>query len=110
MSARRSYPQDVARTAAAHIRALRRWRGLTARELGERCEPPIHFSTILKNESGSRLLTVDELYQLAKALGVSVNMLLTGVCDQCAGQRPDGFVCSLCGSGTISGAQEDHPP
>jgi transcriptional regulator with XRE-family HTH domain len=63
-------------TARRRLRTLRQARGLTIEELARRSH--IGASTISRLETGHRRLAVDHLGPIARALGVTVDELLTG--------------------------------
>lgn len=52
------------------IREVRRAKGLTLAEVGERCDPPTTAQTIGRLETGTRTVSVDWLNRIAQALGV----------------------------------------
>lgn len=52
------------------IREVRRAKGLTLAEVGERCVPPTTAQTIGRLETGTRTVSVDWLNRIAQALGV----------------------------------------
>lgn len=52
------------------IREVRRAKGLTLAEVGERCDPPTTAQTIGRLETGTRTVSVDWLNRIALALGV----------------------------------------
>jgi transcriptional regulator with XRE-family HTH domain len=52
------------------IREVRRAKGLTLAEVGERCVPPTTAQTIGRLETGTRTVSVGWLNRIAKALGV----------------------------------------
>ena len=53
------------------IREVRRAKGLTLAEVGERCDPPTTAQTIGRLETGTRTVSVGWLNRIAKALGVT---------------------------------------
>lgn len=53
------------------IREVRRAKGLTLAEVGERCVPPTTAQTIGRLETGTRTVSVDWLNRIAAALGVA---------------------------------------
>jgi len=57
------------------LRAIRKWRGLTQAELGDE-KTTIGQSTVAALESGRRHGTADQWRQLARALGVSLDLLM----------------------------------
>ncbi len=65
---------------AGRVRQLRDQRGLSARELADRCiaagQPSLTRSAIAKIESGLRFITLDELAALAQALQIAPHDLL----------------------------------
>ena len=52
------------------IREVRKAKGLTLAEVGERCDPPTTAQTIGRLETGTRTVSVGWLNRIAKALGV----------------------------------------
>lgn len=67
--------RDVETEARQRVRARRVEQGLSLAELGERCG--MSASMVSRLETGERRLTVDHLALLARALGVSVDELLS---------------------------------
>ena len=59
------------------IRDLRKQKGLTQKELGERCKPPIADSTIRSYELGRLNPGLNTRRKIAKALDVNLGLLLT---------------------------------
>lgn len=59
------------------IRDVRKARGLTLAEVGERCDPPTTAQTIGRLETGMRTVSVKWLNRIAKALGVEPSELVT---------------------------------
>jgi transcriptional regulator with XRE-family HTH domain len=53
------------------IREVRRAKGLTLQEVGDRCTPPTTAQTIGRLETGTRTVSVGWLNRIAKALGVA---------------------------------------
>lgn len=53
------------------IREVRRAKGLTLAEVGDRCAPPTTAQTIGRLETGTRTVSVDWLNRIAAALGVT---------------------------------------
>ncbi len=65
---------------ARRLRELRQRGGLTQQQLADRMSaagPRMHRSAIAKIESGDRVVSVGEAFQLAAALGVPVAALVT---------------------------------
>lgn len=101
---------DATRSVATHLRALRRERGWSAREVSERLTAagwPITRASINQIEANARdgklvrRVTVDDLMALAEVLGVDpASMLTAPACDACNGVPPGGFTCNQCGSGS----------
>ncbi len=60
------------------IRDVRREKGLTLAEVGERCTPPTTAQTIGRLETGMRNLSLDWMNRIAKALEVEPELLLRG--------------------------------
>ena len=58
------------------IRAVRRAKGLTLEEVGQRCDPPTTAQTIGRLETGTRQLTVPWIEKLAVALQVEPRELI----------------------------------
>ncbi len=58
------------------IREVRRAKGLTLAEVGERCDPPTTAQTIGRLETGTRTVSVDWLNRIALALGVEAGDLV----------------------------------
>ena len=54
------------------IRAVRRAKGLTLEEVGQRCDPPTTAQTIGRLETGTRTLSLGWMNRIAKALGVDI--------------------------------------
>jgi transcriptional regulator with XRE-family HTH domain len=86
-----THPAQFANEVVARLRGLRRQRGLSAREIAERCAeagvPSLSRSTIAKIESGVRnFVTVEEIGALAAALGVRPADLLSPVSPARAGR------------------------
>ena len=52
------------------IRTVRRAKGLTLDEVGQRCDPPTTAQTIGRLETGTRTLSLGWMNRIAKALGV----------------------------------------
>lgn len=52
------------------IREVRKAKGLTLEEVGQRCEPPTTAQTIGRLETGTRTVSVGWLNRIAQALGV----------------------------------------
>lgn len=69
------YPWETALITS--IREVRRAKGLTLAEVGERCEPPTTAQTIGRLETGTRTVSVGWLNRIAKALGVEAADLVT---------------------------------
>jgi transcriptional regulator with XRE-family HTH domain len=65
---------SLSETVGANIRRYRKERGLTQEQLGERSE--LDWTTIGAAERGVRYLSVQSLYRVAQALGVSMNDLI----------------------------------
>lgn len=59
-----------------HFQQARHWRGLTQKQLAERCG--LHPSILSRIESGTRDATLREAVQLAEALHVPLEWFLTG--------------------------------
>lgn len=57
------------------IREVRRAKGLTLAEVGDRCDPPTTAQTIGRLETGTRTVSVDWLNRIATALGVDAGIL-----------------------------------
>jgi len=58
------------------IREVRRAKGLTLADVGERCDPPTTAQTIGRLETGTRTVSVGWLNRIAKALGVEASDLV----------------------------------
>ena len=58
------------------IREVRRAKGLTLAEVGDRCDPPTTAQTIGRLETGTRTVSVDWLNRIATALGVDAGDLV----------------------------------
>jgi transcriptional regulator with XRE-family HTH domain len=58
------------------IREVRRAKGLTLADVGERCSPPTTAQTIGRLETGTRTVSVGWLNRIAAALGVSAGDLV----------------------------------
>ncbi len=58
------------------IRAVRRAKGLTLEEVGQRCDPPTTAQTIGRLETGTRTLSLGWMNRIAKALGVEASELV----------------------------------
>jgi transcriptional regulator with XRE-family HTH domain len=58
------------------IRQVRKAKGLTLAEVGERCSPPTTAQTIGRLETGTRTVSVGWLNRIAKALGVEAGDLV----------------------------------
>jgi transcriptional regulator with XRE-family HTH domain len=58
------------------IREVRRAKGLTLADVGERCAPPTTAQTIGRLETGTRTVSVGWLNRIAAALGVSAGDLV----------------------------------
>lgn len=59
------------------IREVRRAKGLTLQEVGERCSPPTTAQTIGRLETGTRTVSVGWLNRIARALGVDAADLVS---------------------------------
>ena len=59
------------------IREVRRAKGLTLEEVGQRCVPPTTAQTIGRLETGTRTVSVGWLNRIAAALGVTAADLVT---------------------------------
>lgn len=59
------------------IREVRKAKGLTLAEVGERCSPPTTAQTIGRLETGTRTVSVGWLNRIAKALDVDASDLVT---------------------------------
>lgn len=59
-----------------NIRRIRKEKGLTQKQLGERCNPPLADSSIRRYEAGSLVPKYDMVLRIANALDVSVFALL----------------------------------
>ncbi len=75
-------PSELTSDVARRVRQVRLQRGLSARELAERCaaagQPSLSRSTIAKIEAGARrFITLDEIAALAHALQILVPDLIT---------------------------------
>ncbi len=60
------------------IRDVRREKGLTLAEVGQRCSPPTTAQTIGRLETGMRNLSLDWMNRIAAALEVAPELLLRG--------------------------------
>lgn len=60
------------------IRDVRREKGLTLAQVGERCDPPTTAQTIGRLETGMRNLSLDWMNRIAAALEVEPELLLRG--------------------------------
>ena len=60
------------------IRDVRREKGLTLAEVGQRCSPPTTAQTIGRLETGMRNLSLDWMNRIAAALEVEPQLLLRG--------------------------------
>ena len=58
------------------IRAVRRAKGLTLEEVGQRCDPPTTAQTIGRLETGTRTLSLGWMNRIAAALGVDAAALV----------------------------------
>lgn len=58
------------------IRAVRRAKGLTLEEVGQRCTPPTTAQTIGRLETGTRTLSLGWMNRIAAALGVDASELV----------------------------------
>ena len=58
------------------IRAVRRAKGLTLEEVGQRCDPTTTAQTIGRLETGTRTLSLGWMNRIAKALGVETAELV----------------------------------
>ena len=58
------------------IREVRKAKGLTLEEVGQRCRPPTTAQTIGRLETGTRTVSVDWLNRIADALGVDAGDLV----------------------------------
>lgn len=58
------------------IRAVRRAKGLTLEEVGQRCDPPTTAQTIGRLETGTRTLSLGWMNRIAAALGVDAAELV----------------------------------
>ncbi len=58
------------------IRAVRRAKGLTLEEVGQRCDPPTTAQTIGRLETGTRTLSLGWMNRIARALGVEASELV----------------------------------
>ena len=58
------------------IREVRKAKGLTLDEVGQRCDPPTTAQTIGRLETGTRTVSVGWLNRIAKALGVDAQDLV----------------------------------
>ena len=58
------------------IRTVRRAKGLTLEEVGQRCDPPTTAQTIGRLETGTRTLSLGWMNRIAKALGVEAAELV----------------------------------
>ena len=74
MEANETHEESVDVRARRRLRELRRERGLTLQQVGERAS--IDVSTLSRLESGKRRLALDHIPGLAAALGVSTDELL----------------------------------
>lgn len=68
--------RTLARQVGARLRAVRRERGLTLRELGARLSPPVTYATLVYVEAGQTKCDLDRLAAIAAALGTDVQTLL----------------------------------
>lgn len=100
----------AAATVGENVSRLRTIAGLSQRELDRRTQEIGHrvpYSTLALIETGmnktqtARMVTVDQLVVLAKALEVPVMRLLREPqCRQCWDAPPAGFACSACQAST----------
>jgi transcriptional regulator with XRE-family HTH domain len=74
MEANEAHEESVDVRARRRLRELRKERGLTLQQVGERAS--IDVSTLSRLESGKRRLALDHIPGLAAALGVSTDELL----------------------------------
>ena len=98
--------RSVSERVADRVRAIRRAKGLTAQALADRA-PGLTAQAVSNIETGRRdkdgrrrrAVTVDELMELADALGVTAWQLLAAdpECGTCHGSPPQGFCCLACG-------------
>lgn len=87
----------------ANVRRLRLAQGATVQKLTDRIKANgggLERVAIAKIEMGKRRVTVDDLAELAKALGVTPTDLMAAApdCRTCKGDPPTGFQCRVCGT------------
>ena len=71
-----SFPQ-YRRTLGENIRAQRRQRGLSQEKLAEKAElHPVYVGSV---ERGEENVSIDSLMRIARALKVSLHVLVTGI-------------------------------
>ncbi|MFC6364627.1 helix-turn-helix domain-containing protein [Nonomuraea thailandensis] len=86
-----------------NVRRLRLAQGLSAQQLADRIAErggKLDRPAISKIELAKRRVNVDDLAELAEALGVAPADLIAAApdCRQCHGAPPAGFQCRVCGA------------
>jgi transcriptional regulator with XRE-family HTH domain len=88
---------------AYNMRRIRRSRGLTQEQLGDRLSwSHASVSAAERSVGGKRVkkFDADEIVAIAGALGIDAADLLAGIlpCAHCNGEPPAGFTCQACGT------------
>lgn len=86
---------------AVNMRRFRQKLGWTQTQFGEKLGwTKVTVSVAeLSNGRRSRKFGVDEVAQIADALGVTVNDMISPIppCERCSDEPPEGFTCNTCG-------------
>lgn len=96
--------RDASRAVAANMRLLRKKRGWTQEELGERLGgwSMAAVSAAERSVDGKRvkIFDIDEICQLADLFDVTVADLITPIppCRCCGDEPPPGMQCQVCGA------------
>lgn len=104
---------STAQNVSASVRRLRKARGWTQTEAGERFgaiygEVWSATTWMFAEKVGGRRQrswTANELAAVAELFGVTVDDLMSNDCTQCEGAPPQGFTCNLCG---LPGGSAEH--
>lgn len=107
-------PSERVATIARNVRALRQARKWSTQTLSDRMTDagyPIQRSVLSNLEIGyRRSVTVDELFAFADLFGVSVEQMVTPLCETCQGSPPAGFICGSCNAAAMAGSGQADTP